>query len=75
MSEPPTVDIRTSVDAVFRAEAGRILEARDLNHTVELISKHPGVKFGPWETRPAADLGEIVRQSEARRRQPGKPQR
>src|SRR5581483_7885591 len=44
------------------------LEARDLNHAVELISKHPGVTFGPWEIRPAADLSEMVRQSEARRR-------
>ena len=52
-----------------------ILEARDLNHAVELISKHPGAKFGPWEIRPAADLSEMVRQSEARRRQGGKPQR
>lgn len=51
-----------------------ILEARDLNHAVELISKHPGAKFGPWEIRPAADLSEIVRQSEARRRQAGKSQ-
>jgi hypothetical protein len=45
-----------------------ILEARDLNHAVELISKHPGAQFGPWEIRPAADLEEMVRQSEARRR-------
>jgi hypothetical protein len=45
-----------------------ILEARDLNHAVELISKHPGTKFGPWEIRPAADLNEMIRQSEARRR-------
>jgi hypothetical protein len=44
-----------------------ILEARDLNHAVELISKHPGAKFGPWEIRPAADLAEMVRQSEVRR--------
>jgi hypothetical protein len=49
-----------------------ILEARDLNHAVELISKHPGAKFGPWEIRPAADLSELVRASEARRRQAGK---
>jgi uncharacterized protein YndB with AHSA1/START domain len=48
-----------------------ILEARDLDHAVELISKHPGAKFGPWEIRPAADLTEMVRQSEARRRQAG----
>lgn len=45
-----------------------ILEARDLNHAVELISRHPGAKFGPWEIRPAADLSELVRQSEERRR-------
>ena len=44
-----------------------ILEARDLNHAVELISQHPGAKFGPWEIRPAADLSEMVRQSEVRR--------
>ena len=30
-----------------------ILEARDLNHAIALISKHPGVRFGPWEIRPA----------------------
>lgn len=50
-----------------------ILEARDLNHAVELISKHPGVTFGPWEIRPAADLSEMLRQSEARRGEAGKP--
>jgi len=45
-----------------------ILDARDLDHAVELISKHPGAKIGPWEIRPAADLSEMVRQSEERRR-------
>ena len=45
-----------------------ILEARDLNHAVELISKHPGAKFGPWEIRPATDLSEKVGRSEERRR-------
>lgn len=45
-----------------------ILEARDLNHAVELIANHPGAKVGPWEIRPAADLGEMIRQSEERRR-------
>lgn len=43
-----------------------ILEARDLNHAVELISHHPSTKHGRWEIRPAADLSEMVRQSEAR---------
>lgn len=44
-----------------------ILEARDLNHAIQLMSKHPGVKFGPFEIRPAVDLFEMVNQSEARR--------
>jgi len=30
-----------------------ILEARDLNHAIALMSKHPGVKVGPFEIRPA----------------------
>ena len=44
-----------------------ILEARDLNHAIQLMSKHPGVKAGPFEIRPAADLGEMIRESEQRR--------
>jgi hypothetical protein len=30
-----------------------LLEARDMDHAVELMSKHPGVKIGPFEIRPA----------------------
>ncbi len=30
-----------------------LLEARDLNHAVALMSKHPGVGMGPFEIRPA----------------------
>jgi len=44
-----------------------ILEATDLNHAIQLMSKHPGVKGGPFETRPVADLTEMIRQSEQRR--------
>jgi hypothetical protein len=44
-----------------------ILEARDLNHAIQLMSKHPGVKAGPFEIRPAADLTEMIQQSEQRR--------
>ncbi len=44
-----------------------ILEARDLNHAIQLMSKHPGVKAGPFEIRPAADLSDMVRESEQRR--------
>ncbi len=44
-----------------------ILEARDLNHAIQLMSKHPGVKAGPFEIRPAADLTEMIRESQQRR--------
>lgn len=44
-----------------------ILEARDLNHAIQLMSKHPGVRAGPFEIRPAADLAGMIRDSERRR--------
>ena len=45
-----------------------VLEARDLNHAIDLMAKHPGVKSGPFEIRPAADLTEMMQESEQRRR-------
>ena len=33
-----------------------LLEARDLNHAISLMSKHPGVKMGPFEIRPANEV-------------------
>ena len=44
-----------------------MLEARDLNEAIGLISKHPGTKMGPWEIRPIADMTRMVRASEERR--------
>jgi hypothetical protein len=44
-----------------------ILEAKDLNHAIQLMSKHPGVRGGPFEIRPAADLTDMIRESERRR--------
>jgi len=44
-----------------------ILEARDLNHAIQLMSKHPGVKAGPFEIRPAQDLTGMIQESEQRR--------
>src|SRR6202007_1907433 len=47
-----------------------VLEARDMNHAVQLIAQHPALKYGViWEIRPAADMNEIVKASEQRRRQ------
>jgi hypothetical protein len=45
-----------------------ILEADDLNHAIQLMSKHPGVKYGPFEIRPVQDMTPHIRQSEERRR-------
>jgi hypothetical protein len=44
-----------------------VLEATDLNHAIQLMSKHPGVKAGPFEIRPAEDLTEMICESERRR--------
>ena len=44
-----------------------ILEARDLNHAIQLMSNHPGVKAGPFEIRPAGDLAGLIAESERRR--------
>ena len=45
-----------------------ILEARDLNHAIQLMSNHPSVRMGgSWEIRPGADLTEMVAESEQRR--------
>jgi hypothetical protein len=39
-----------------------LLEARDMDHAIELMSKHPGVRLGgPFEIRPAAEeINELV---------------
>lgn len=41
-----------------------ILEANDLNHAIQLMSKHPGVRLGgPFEIRPAAEeVNELIAQ-------------
>ena len=44
-----------------------IVEARDLNHAIQLISNHPGVQMGRWELRPAQDLTPMIKESEKRR--------
>lgn len=38
-----------------------LLEARDMEHAVALMSKHPGVKMGPFEIRPAHEaVNELI---------------
>ena len=46
-----------------------VLEARDMNHAVQLIGQHPALTYGNiFEIRPAGDISEIVKASEQRRR-------
>jgi hypothetical protein len=46
-----------------------VLEARDLNHAIQLISQHPAVRYGtPFEIRPVGDMSGIIKESEQRRR-------
>ena len=47
-----------------------VLEARDMNHAVQLMTQHPALKYGSiFEIRPAGDMSEIIEASERRRRQ------
>jgi hypothetical protein len=47
-----------------------VLEARDMSHAVQLMAQHPSLKYGNiWEIRPVADMNEIIKASEQRRRQ------
>lgn len=47
-----------------------VLEARDMNHAVQLMAQHPALKYGCiWEIRPSFDMSEIIKASEQRRRQ------
>jgi len=46
-----------------------VLEARDMNHAIQLMAQHPALKYGNiFEVRPAADLSEMMKASEQRRR-------
>jgi len=48
----------------------QVLEARDLNQAIQLISQCPGLRLGCGviEIRPTADLNEMMQTSQQRRR-------
>ena len=64
-TDGPYAETKEQLGGIF------ILEARDLNHAIQLVSELPGFKYGlgPIEIRPAADLNEMLKASEQRRRQ------
>ena len=47
VTDGPYVETKETLGGIL------LLEARDLNHAIALMSKHPGVKIGPFEIRPA----------------------
>jgi len=67
VTDGPFVETKEQVGGIL------FLEARDLNEAIQLMSRHPGAKFGPWEIRPIEDMAPIQRASEERRRASGKP--
>ena len=50
VTDGPFVETKETLGGIL------LLEARDLNHAIALMSKHPGVKMGPFEIRPATDI-------------------
>jgi hypothetical protein len=61
VTDGPYAETREQIGGIL------VLEARDLDHAVQLISRHPGLTFGPWEIRPAGDLNAMVEESKRRR--------
>jgi hypothetical protein len=62
VTDGPFIETKEQIGGIM------ILEARDMNHAIQLISNHPSVRMGgSWEIRPADDLTEMVAESERRR--------
>jgi hypothetical protein len=50
VTDGPYVETKETLGGIL------LLEARDLNHAISLMSKHPGARMGPWEIRPADEV-------------------
>jgi hypothetical protein len=62
-AETPYAEIKNQLGGIL------LLEARDMNHAVQLIAQHPALQYGSvFEIRPSADLNEMMKASEQRRR-------
>src|SRR5277367_2489170 len=63
MTDGPYVETKEQLGGLL------VLEARDLNHAVQLMAQHPAMTYGNiFEIRPAGDMSEIIKASEQRRR-------
>ena len=61
VTDGPFAETKEQIGGIF------FLEARDLNEAIQLVSRHPGLRVGPFEIRPVENFGEAVRASEERR--------
>jgi len=62
ITDGPFVETKEQVGGIL------FLEAKDLNEAIQLLTNHPGAKFGPWEIRPIEDMIPAQKASEERRR-------
>lgn len=60
VTEGPYVETKEKIGGLY------VLEARDLNHAIQLMSKHPLVRAGGVEIRAAADMASMVEASRER---------
>ena len=61
VTDGPFIETKEQIGGIM------ILEARDLNHAIQLMSNHPSVSMGgSWEIRPAEDISELIAESERR---------
>jgi hypothetical protein len=61
VTDGPFVETKEQLGGVL------ILEAKDLDEAIKLISNHPGIANAGFEIRPIADLSGMMRESEKRR--------
>jgi hypothetical protein len=61
VTDGPFVETKEQLGGVL------ILEAKNLDEAIQLISNHPGIAAAGFEIRPIADLSAMIRESEKRR--------
>jgi hypothetical protein len=61
VTDGPFIETKEQIGGIL------IIEARDRNHAIQLMSNHPSVRMGSiWEVRPAEDISDLVAESERR---------
>lgn len=61
VTDGPYVETKEKIGGIY------VLEARDLNHAIQLMSKHPVVRAGGVEIRAAIDMTPMLEASRQRR--------